>query len=86
MLFIISKDYVKIHLQIIISCSGSILTVGTSLSAFIGNEYISEPTPTISITITISYFLGTREINVTSISIDDPFGRISVYGTIVNSF
>lgn len=40
----------------------------------------------ISITITISYFLGTREINVTSISTDYPFGSISLYGTIVNSF
>jgi hypothetical protein len=50
---------------------GSILTRGTSLSALMGNENMSYPTPSMSTTMTMSYFLGIREINIISISIVD---------------
>lgn len=66
--------------------TGSILTVGTSLSALIIRLYISYPIPSKSTTMTISYFLGINEIKMTSITIVYLGDKISLAGLISNSF
>lgn len=59
-------------------------TEGTWQSAFIGTESMSFPTPSISMVITVSYFLTDFGVNSIYINFYDFSGMVPDWGLILN--